>query len=651
MTINIPTRALCLVRWVACFSAAALAPASFARTAAPSAGLRADRVATGSALPGGSVLYSQNVLQHDGFGDAGAILSMSFSDPHDATLSTEAADDFYVADASGWSIDQITAVGTIYGSNVVDGTDPDIGPFKIAIYADDSGRPSATAACSYDALPYTRGALFSGVWSAFGFALPTPCRLAQGNYWLSIVATPPASLDRRYTWDWNTIHMGPSMRGQPPMLRNPGGGIYPNCPTWSGLEQCINSSANGFLFQIIGSVVAETPPPESGITLTVGLAEYDGDPNQCGSATDLQASVGDQINACYTVTNHTPLTLNYHTLADASGGPPLFTNANVPIAPGESHRYNRVFSASQSRMLDPVWTGQTVLAPYAPTASTDAFIDIAASGTLLGTPPLTRQVDQSLPFAFEFYGVPYSSICISDWGLIAFKATPADSCGAAVGGEPLPFAYGFGATVEAALMPWWDYFGTAGSIHVATLGSAPTRQFAVQWTDKNHVDSFYSDPGDPGRVTFEAILNEDGTFDYRYRTVEFGAQNGVHDFGRSATVGLQAGQSGPSNHQYSWGAPVLSDGLTLHWTQGNSATFEASQSVTLDVGAPRIALGETALAASAAAGGSAVATLDFRNDGNRALEWSSEEMSAGQRHYPIPAPNPALHPQIGRAHV
>ncbi|MFC4818875.1 hypothetical protein [Dokdonella ginsengisoli] len=645
MTIHIPTRALRLVRRVACFSVAALAPASFAHTAVPSTGIRAERAATLGALPGGSVLYSQNILQHDGQGEARAIVSMVFPDPDYAAYSGEGADDFYVADASGWTIDQVIANGIVYGTDVPNGTDVDVGPFRIAIYPDAGGQPAAAAACSYDALPHTHGALSGGAWSAFGMALPTPCSLAQGTYWLSIVATPPAPLDIRYTWNWSAVHLGSPVPGHSPMVRNPGGDLYPNCPTWTGLEACVNTSANGLVFQLIGSVVAQAPPPESGIALSVGLAQYDGDPAQCASAGTLQASVGDQINACYTVTNHTPLTLNYHTLADASGGAPLFTNANVPIAPGESYRYNRIFAAAQSTTLDPAWTGHTILPPYVPTASTDAFVDIAASGTLLEPSPLTRQIDQPLPFAFDFYGVAYSSICISDWGLIAFKATPADSCGAAEGGEPLPFAYGFGATVEAALMPWWDFFGTAGSLHVATLGSAPARRFVVQWTDKNHVDAYYADPGDPGRVTFQAILNEDGTFDYRYRTVEFGAQDGVHDFGRSATVGLQAGQSGPSNYQYSWGAPVLSDGLSLHWARGESASFTASQSATLDVGAPQIALGQTTLAASAAAGGSATATLDFRNDGDRDLDWTSGEMSAGARHYPIPPRNRALHPR------
>jgi hypothetical protein len=639
-----------LARWALLLGATALtAPMPCAQVLPAKASAQPTRSTTGQAPPGGSVLYSQNILQHDGNGDTFDITSTLFLDPDYSTFSSDGADDFYVADASGWTIDQVTASGLIPWTNVLEGSDGDAGPFKLTIYADAGGQPSATVACSYDELPYTRGAILATAWTAFGFSLPTPCRLAQGTYWLSIVASPPAPFDNWDQWQWRTMHVDPLTHGYPPMLRNPDGGRYPNCPTWDTVETCAGTSANALVFQILGSVNAETAPPESGITLTVGLAEYDGDPAQCGSATDLQASVGDQINACYTVTNHTPLTLNYQTLADgASGGPPPFTNANVRIDPGESYRYNRIFSANQSTMFDPVWTAQAILPPYVPTSTTDAFIDIAASGTELEFPPTTQQVNLPLPFAFAFYGRPYSGICVNEYGLIAFLATPADNCGAALGGEPLPFAHGFGATVEAALMPWWDFFGAGGSAHVATLGAAPTRQFVVQWTDKNHVDSEYNDPGDPGRVTFQAILNEaDGTFDYRYRTVEFGAQNGIHDFGRSATVGLQADQTGPSNYQYSWGASVLGDGLALHWTQGESAAFTASHSATLEVGAPQMALGQTALTASAAAGGSATATLDLRNDGDRALEWTSEGTSAGPRHYPIPPPNPALQPRRG----
>jgi hypothetical protein len=616
-------------------------PTVCAHVAPSAAGERSARSITGQTPPGGAVLYSQAILDYDGQ-HSSAFISTSYADPDVSAYSVEAADDFYVADASGWTIDQVTAQGLIYSNIGVE----DVGAFKLTIYADDAGLPSATAACSYDALPNSPGLRLNGGWTAFGLMLPTPCRLQQGRYWLSIVATPPVPWGRDNTWAWNSIGMY-ARRGHPLVVRNPGGVYYPNCPTWNPIGNCSSQVEDNFVFQIIGSINAEAAPADSGISLAVGLAQYDGDPNQCGQATHLAASVGDQINACYTVTNRTPLTLNYQTLVDASGGVPLLRDANIAIAPGESYQYNRVFVAIGSESLDPMWTAQTVLPPYAPTISSDAFVDITATGTQLEIPYLMSGLEQPLPFAFPFYGQAYSRICIGELGLIAFVATPAGNCGVAVNNDPLPFTHGLAVGVGPALMPWWDDFGSAGKVHVATLGTAPTRQFVIEWSGMNHRDDF-SDPGDPGRVTFEAILNEaDGSFDYRYRTVEFDAQDGVNDFGRSGTIGFQAGQTGPSNYQYSWGAPALSDGLSLHWSPGESAAFTASQSATLDVGAPSLALDSTALTASAEAGSATTATIHIGNDGNRVLEWTSGEMRAGPQHYPIPPTSAALRTQRG----
>lgn len=622
-------------RWALFLGSTALAAPTVCAHVFPSeADVPPARSTTGQAPPGGAVLYSQAILDYDG--RSTAFISTSYTDPDSSAYSAEAADDFYVADASGWTINQVTSQGLIYSFN----GDQDVGSFKLTIYADDAGLPSATAACSYDALPNSPGLRFNGGWVAFGWMLPTPCRLERGRYWLSIVATPPAAWGRDNTWAWNAVGMS-SRRGYSLVVRNPGGVYYPNCPTWSSVENCGDNTEDNLIFQIIGRVNAETAPVDSGVSLTIGLAQYDGDPTQCGQATHLAAGVGDQINACYTVTNRTPLTLNYQTLADASGGVPLLHDANIAIAPGESYQYNRVFVANESESLSSVWTAQTLLPPYTPMISSDAFVDVTANGTQLEIPYHKSGLNQTLPFVFPFHGQPYSNICIGELGLIAFVATPTGNCGTAVNNDPLPFTHGAALGVGPALMPWWDDFGSAGRVHVATLGTAPARQFVIEWSEMNHLDETNNDPGDPGRVTFEVILNEaDGSFDFRYHTVEFDAQNGVNDFGRSGTIGLQAGQTGPSNYQYSWGAPVLSNGLSIHWTPGESATFTASQSATLDIGAPALALDPSALTASAEAGAAATATIRVGNDGNRVLEWTSSEMHAGPQHYPIP-PTPA----------
>ena len=138
-----------------------------------------------------------------------------------------------------------------------------------------------------------------------------------------------------------------------------------------------------------GHVSAQSLQPASAATpagsplgLTISLAEYDGSADQCGSATTLSAAVGDQINVCYIVTNHSPVTLNYHTLADDVRGT-LFHNLDVAIPPGQSYQYNRVFAARASQAPTSTWTAQDALAGYTASAGSANFVDIQASGTAL----------------------------------------------------------------------------------------------------------------------------------------------------------------------------------------------------------------------------------------------------------------------------
>ena len=57
----------------------------------------------------------------------------------------------------------------------------------------------------------------------------------------------------------------------------------------------------------------------SGIALAVTVGT-DPSPNACGVDTTLQATQGDPLNFCYTVTNNSGTTLRYHTLEDSLAG-------------------------------------------------------------------------------------------------------------------------------------------------------------------------------------------------------------------------------------------------------------------------------------------------------------------------------------------
>ena len=152
----------------------------------------------------------------------------------------------------------------------------------------------------------------------------------------------------------------------------------------------------------------------------------------------------------------------------------------------------------------------------------------------------------SLPFAYNFYGQPYSSAIVSSDGNIQFTSgvnTYANVC--------LP-APGFSDSVFV----FWDHLRTDGTdgpaqgIFISTNGVAPNRIFNIEWR------ASYYHPGRKGLpVNFEVRLFENlPRFDLVY-----GSVNGS---GVSATVGSQTTQGGPFT-QFACNTGGLSNGLRL----------------------------------------------------------------------------------------
>jgi hypothetical protein len=125
-----------------------------------------------------------------------------------------------------------------------------------------------------------------------------------------------------------------------------------------------------------------------------------------------------------------------------------------------------------------------------------------------------------LPFAFRFYGVPAQSAWVSTNGIVGFTratATFSNVCA-------------FDSSVDNAILAFWDDLLTrSGGVCVATLGSAPNRQFVVTWNDAAHLESSAT------HLTFSIVLNE-GTdiIDVLYA----GMTGGSLATGLSASIGL-----------------------------------------------------------------------------------------------------------------
>ncbi len=365
------------------------------------------------------------------------------------------------------------------------------------------------------------------------------------------------------------------------------------------------------------------------LTVTLALADA-ADPSLCGTATSLDVTVGDQVNVCYTLTNHSTTTLNYHTLVDGDVGT-LLSNYAQPVAPHASFQYNRVIVASTnanatSGDFTSTWTALDTLPRYvSSTASPPPFIDISSSGTALNLSD-DGAVMVTAPFPLRLYGAESTSLCVGNNGGIGFGAS---SCsGFPYGNRPLPASNLTGASV----LPYWDDLMVQGSAYHGAVGTAPNRQFVVAWHDKTNYGDIGLPDGQHG-ATFEVVFNESsGTVLFSYRTASFGGIASSYDNGASATVGLQ--QNTGLADQFSADTASLSDGMTITWTPVLPVSLVATADANVAVGAPRVVLTPSAgLTPVVAAGASVSSTLQIANQGNRDLHWSWQTPSS-RAHFP-----------------
>lgn len=549
---------------------------------------------------GTTVLYDQT------FSSGIGLLSQNFTDSGFSIYSSAGADDFVVTDAAGWTISEVDLTGQYFnGSGPADS-------FDVTIYNDAGGVPG-TVACSESGLSYTNT---GGSWQ---IALNPGCNVSTGTYWVSAKANMAFFSGGEFGW---TAFSGGAGAGA--VWENPDGGISPGCTTWMSLSAGCFSIPVGdaFSFAIVGHV---NTGGGGGISLTVGMAEDNGDPNQCGTATTLSATAGDHINFCYTVTNNSSITLNYQTLGDDVDGP-FFTNLNETLAPGASLQYNRIKTATTSETPTATWVAADSLPGYTPTAGTYNFIDISGSGTGLSLSD-DGSAAVTAGFSFNFYGASSNQFCVNNNGHALFATS--GSCSGNFSNASLPST----DFASPAFLPYWDDFYTGGQDYVATVGTAPNRQFVMEWANKDTFDSRTAPAG--AGYTFEIVLNEaDNSIDYNYSSVAPGSTFG-HDNGASATVGVQLNSSTAS--EYSFNSADISNSQNIHWAPSSTTAYSASAQVTLDVGAPILSLSPTSLSASAAPGGTTTQTLNIGNTGNRDLDWDLTEAPASAK--PSAAPS------------
>ena len=92
-------------------------------------------------------------------------------------------------------------------------------------------------------------------------------------------------------------------------------------------------------------------------------------------------------------------------------------------------------------------------------------------------------VTVSLPFTFEFFGIPYSQIHIDTNGVASFTAATSN-----FNNQPLPTA----SLPNALIALFWDDLFLVGGISkvmVRAVGDAGSREFIIEWNNVQHISS------------------------------------------------------------------------------------------------------------------------------------------------------------------
>jgi len=372
------------------------------------------------------------------------------------------------------------------------------------------------------------------------------------------------------------------------------------------------SGQNGSRGNLVGLdrvIVATGEDTASPLEFSATVAPADAsNPNACGPATSVDVTVGDQVNYCYKVTNHSQDTLNYQYLRDDRGHS-ILTGHPATLAPGDSYQYNRIVTIGESQSPSSTWTAQAGPWGYAYAVSPQpaSFIDIT-DGTPIsiawhGASPVLQFPPD---FDFRLYGESINQYCVLDQGI--FESVK-QFCASNFFFSHLPNDYFIG---NPTIAPFWVNVGSSpdARFYQKTIGTAPNRQFIVEWKD---VETLFNGP-----ITMEVILNEtSNTIEYRY-AADYGG------FAQGYATGLQnqyIANLYPDNGS-------LDDVGRLLWTPADPTAYTATRKTTINAGVPSLAVNVTGLGASAPSHGTSATDFSIGNSGSGRLDWSLKTAAA-----------------------
>jgi subtilisin family serine protease len=143
----------------------------------------------------------------------------------------------------------------------------------------------------------------------------------------------------------------------------------------------------------------------------------------------------------------------------------------------------------------------------------------------------------TLPFAFGFYGAPYTSAYVATKGVLNFVDSTPPTTAADLQRPPTTWK------PNGALYPYWGDLVVDGqaSVWTATTGTGADQRFIVEWRNVLY-------KGTDKRVTFEAQLFADGRIRYDYQAIP---QDNVYTRGKDVGIGIEN--------------PTGRDGMALIW--------------------------------------------------------------------------------------
>ena len=134
----------------------------------------------------------------------------------------------------------------------------------------------------------------------------------------------------------------------------------------------------------------------------------------------------------------------------------------------------------------------------------------ATSGVNTGMNGKYQQVGPiALPFTFKYYENSYSQVYVSTNGTLGFSGQLTTDSQETIFPKP--------ALPNNVIAPYWaPEDASTGGVYYTSDGIAPNRWWAVEWYQ-------VPDYGEDSRLTFEAILYENGDIAVQYHTLNYGS--------------------------------------------------------------------------------------------------------------------------------